>query len=64
MSCIQCGGEENAADLVRQPYYRFLQRTWILNNLALSLLLYILGGFPYLVWGVVTFYLFSLFILT
>ncbi|KAJ4893740.1 hypothetical protein Rs2_20534 [Raphanus sativus] len=48
----KCGGEESAADLVRQPFYRFLQRTWILNNLALCLLLYIVGGFPFLVWGV------------
>ncbi|KAF8086566.1 hypothetical protein N665_0620s0006 [Sinapis alba] len=62
-----CGGEENAADLVRQPFYRFLQRTWVLNNLALSLLLYIVGGFPFLVWGVgvrTVFVLHSTFLMT
>ncbi|CAF1934127.1 hypothetical protein Bca4012_074076 [Brassica carinata] len=62
-----CGGEQNAADLVRQPFYRFLQRTWILNNLALSLLLYIFGGFPFLVWGVgvrTVFVLHSTFLMT
>ncbi len=34
------------------PYYRFLQRTWMLQQLPLALLLYWLGGMPWLVWGI------------
>ncbi len=33
------------------PFYRFLQRTWMLQQLPLALLLYALGGMPWLVWG-------------
>ncbi|CAA7027835.1 unnamed protein product [Microthlaspi erraticum] len=48
----KCGGEENANDLVRQPFYRFLQRTVVLHLMAFSLLLYFCGGMPFLIWGV------------
>jgi fatty-acid desaturase len=34
------------------PFYRFLQRTWMLQQLPLALLLWTLGGMPWLVWGV------------
>ena len=34
------------------PFYRFLQRTWILQQVPLALLLYVIGGVPWLVWGV------------
>ncbi|CAH2053593.1 unnamed protein product [Thlaspi arvense] len=47
----KCGGEENVNDLVKQPFYRFLQRTAVLHMMALALLLYICGGMPFLVWG-------------
>lgn len=33
-------------------FYRFLQRTWMLQQLPLALLLYLVGGMPWLVWGV------------
>ncbi|WZZ86513.1 hypothetical protein YC2023_115092 [Brassica napus] len=46
-----CGGEENVNDLVRQPFYRFLQRTLYLHLIAFGFLLYIWGGMPFLVWG-------------
>ncbi|KAF2558468.1 hypothetical protein F2Q68_00016946 [Brassica cretica] len=47
----QCGGEENVNDLVRQPFYRFLQRTLYLHLIAFGFLLHIWGGMPFLVWG-------------
>ncbi|CDY40960.1 BnaCnng10030D [Brassica napus] len=50
----KCGGEENVNDLVRQPFYRFLQRTLYLHLIAFGFLLYIWGGMPFLVWGMVS----------
>ncbi|XP_010465581.1 PREDICTED: probable lipid desaturase ADS3.2, chloroplastic [Camelina sativa] len=49
----KCGGEENVDDLVRQPFYRFLQRTIRLHLMAYALLFYFCGGMPFLVWGFV-----------
>ena len=34
------------------PFYRFLQRTWMLQQLPLALVLYALGGLPWVVWGI------------
>ncbi|KAL0717270.1 hypothetical protein Bca4012_066592 [Brassica carinata] len=47
----KCGGYENVDDLSRQPFYRFLQRTFILHKIAFGLILYFRGGMPFLVWG-------------
>jgi stearoyl-CoA desaturase (delta-9 desaturase) len=34
------------------PFYRFLQRTWMLQQLPVALLLYAAGGWAWVVWGV------------
>lgn len=34
------------------PFYRFLQRTWMLQQIPVALLLYAIGGIPWVVWGV------------
>ncbi len=34
------------------PFYRFLQRTWMLQQLPVAVLLFLIGGVPWLVWGV------------
>ena len=34
------------------PFYRFLQRTWMAQQLPLALVLYLLGGWSWVVWGV------------
>ncbi|KAF6137717.1 hypothetical protein GIB67_003196 [Kingdonia uniflora] len=34
-----------------QAYYRFLRRTHYVHPTAFGVLLYALGGFPYIVWG-------------
>lgn len=34
-------------------FYRFLQRTWMLHQIPVALLLYWLGGWSWVVWGVV-----------
>jgi fatty-acid desaturase len=33
-------------------FYSFLQRTWMLQQLPIAVLLYVVGGMPWLVWGV------------
>jgi sn-1 stearoyl-lipid 9-desaturase len=39
-------------DLVRVPFYRFLGRTFVGLSVVLGILLYLLGGWPFVVWGV------------
>lgn len=34
------------------PCYRFLQRYWMLQQLPLALLLFAIGGWPWLIWGI------------
>lgn len=34
------------------PFYRFLERTWMWHQVPIGLVLYALGGMPWLVWGV------------
>lgn len=41
----------NVCDLTSQPYYKFLQKTMVLHASGLGMLLYMVGGFPYIVWG-------------
>ncbi|HEX5182375.1 MAG TPA: acyl-CoA desaturase [Allosphingosinicella sp.] len=35
------------------PFYLFLQRTWMLQQIPVALALYALGGWPWVVWGVI-----------
>jgi sn-1 stearoyl-lipid 9-desaturase len=34
------------------PFYRFLQRTWMLQQLPVALVLFVIGGMPWVVWGI------------
>ncbi|KAF8011712.1 hypothetical protein BT93_J2099 [Corymbia citriodora subsp. variegata] len=47
----KCGKLNNVGDLQKQPFYRFLQSTYHAHPIALAVLLYVLGGVPFLVWG-------------
>eukprot|EP01018_Ginkgo_biloba_P018111 Gb_14279 [translate_table: standard] len=47
------GTRNNVADLEKQPFYRFLRSTYIVHPIALGMLLYALGGLPFLIWGMV-----------
>ncbi len=40
-----------APDLLRVPFYRFLSRLYVWPSLLLAILLYVLGGWPFVVWG-------------
>ncbi len=39
-------------DIARDPVYRFLDRSMLLWQIALGLVLYLLGGWPFVVWGI------------
>ncbi|KAK1312080.1 hypothetical protein QJS10_CPA07g00616 [Acorus calamus] len=47
----RCGGTNNVRDLEGQPFYRFLRDTYFFHPIALAFLLYAVGGFPFVVWG-------------
>lgn len=47
----RCGEPNNVGDLQKQPFYRFIQSTYLLHPIALGALLYAMGGFPFVVWG-------------
>ncbi len=34
------------------PFYQFLQRTWMLQQMPVAIVLYALGGWPWVIWGV------------
>jgi stearoyl-CoA desaturase (delta-9 desaturase) len=38
--------------IARNPFYAFLERTWMLQQLPPALLLYALGGWHFVIWGV------------
>nr|GMD37323.1 palmitoyl-monogalactosyldiacylglycerol delta-7 desaturase, chloroplastic [Ipomoea batatas] len=47
----KCGRPANVGDLEKQPFYKFIEKTYIIHPILLAALLYAVGGFPYIVWG-------------
>ncbi|KAI3774998.1 hypothetical protein L1987_49566 [Smallanthus sonchifolius] len=47
----RCGEQNNVRDLEKQPFYRFIRTTYVVHPIALALLLYAVGGLPFIVWG-------------
>lgn len=43
--------KNNAMDLIKQPFYQFLEKTYMWHIGASFLALYLIGGFPAVVWG-------------
>nr|GMD90204.1 palmitoyl-monogalactosyldiacylglycerol delta-7 desaturase, chloroplastic-like [Ipomoea batatas] len=43
----------NVADLENQFFYKFIYNTYIFHPIILATLLYAIGGFPYIIWGMV-----------
>lgn len=41
-------------DLEKQGFYQFIRDTYVIHPVALAALLYAMGGFPYIVWGMVS----------
>ncbi|RWR77401.1 palmitoyl-monogalactosyldiacylglycerol delta-7 desaturase, chloroplastic [Cinnamomum micranthum f. kanehirae] len=51
-SVIQrCGEPSNVSDLEKQSFYRFMRSTYMAHPVALAMLMYAVGGFPFVVWG-------------
>ncbi|KAI3875759.1 hypothetical protein MKX03_023682 [Papaver bracteatum] len=50
--CEKCGDPtSNVMDLYKQPFYRFIQKTYLLHLIGLGVIMYMLGGWPYVLWG-------------
>eukprot|EP00667_Euglena_gracilis_P011292 EG_transcript_11539 len=45
------GDRSIAADIVADPFYAFLEKTYILHPILMACALYAWGGVPYLIWG-------------
>ncbi|XP_008449174.1 palmitoyl-monogalactosyldiacylglycerol delta-7 desaturase, chloroplastic-like [Cucumis melo] len=45
------GRPNNVSDLEDQIFYRIIQKTYLLHPLALGIVLFLIGGFPFLVWS-------------
>jgi stearoyl-CoA desaturase (delta-9 desaturase) len=46
-------GFDPGPEIADDPFYIFLQRTWMLHQLPIALILYAAGGWSWVVWGVV-----------
>jgi stearoyl-CoA desaturase (delta-9 desaturase) len=38
--------------LAQDPFYRFVERTWMLQQLPLAIILFMLGGWAFVLWGI------------
>uniref|UniRef100_A0A7N0RF80 Fatty acid desaturase domain-containing protein n=1 Tax=Kalanchoe fedtschenkoi TaxID=63787 RepID=A0A7N0RF80_KALFE len=47
----KCGEANNVSDLRKQIFYRFVEKTYYFHALAQAPVLYLAGGFPFVVWG-------------
>jgi sn-1 stearoyl-lipid 9-desaturase len=45
-------GFDPGPEITNDRFYRFLDRTWKFHQIPIALLLFALGGFPWVVWGV------------
>ena len=57
-SSFKVGEPNNVGDLEKQPFYQFLKNTYIWHPVALAAALYAMGGFPFIVWGMVCYFAF------
>lgn len=45
------GARNNVGDMEKDPFYKFISKTYPIHPIILGAVLYALGGFPYIVWG-------------
>ncbi|XP_024356646.1 palmitoyl-monogalactosyldiacylglycerol delta-7 desaturase, chloroplastic [Physcomitrium patens] len=45
------GARNNVGDMDKDPFYQFIQRTYPIHPIMMAVALYVMGGFPYLIWG-------------
>ena len=55
---LKYGRPKNVEDLQKQAFYRFIRSTYILHHFGLAIILYVVGGLPFLVWGMVRYLFF------
>jgi len=48
---VKVGERGNIADMVNDPFYQFIEKTYMFHIIGAGLLLYLIGGFPWVVWG-------------
>ncbi|CAN1176239.1 Palmitoyl-monogalactosyldiacylglycerol delta-7 desaturase, chloroplastic [Linum perenne] len=48
----KCGKRDNVGELKSQGFYRWIRKTYVFHPLGLAVILYAIGGFPYIVWGI------------
>jgi sn-1 stearoyl-lipid 9-desaturase len=46
-------GFDPGAEITGDRFYQFLQKTWMLHQIPIALILYLIGGIPLVVWGVI-----------
>lgn len=51
MFYMKHGYPDNVTDLEKQRFYRFIHKTYWIHPLALSVLLFAIGGVPFIIWG-------------
>ncbi len=45
-------GFDPGREIADDPFYRFLDRTWMLHQVPIAAALFLIGGWPWVVWGV------------
>lgn len=43
---------EIESEIAEDPWYRFFDRTWMLQQIPIGIVFYLMGGWPWVVWGV------------
>lgn len=50
----QVGARANIADMEKDPFYKWIQKTYIIHPIMMAVALFALGGVPYVIWGMVS----------
>jgi len=46
-------GFDPGPEIVNDSFYQFLQKTWMAQQIPIAVILFLLGGLPWVVWGVI-----------
>lgn len=45
-------GFDPGAEIGDDPFYKFLQKTWMGHQIPIAIILFLMGGWPWVIWGV------------
>lgn len=48
------GARANVGDMEKDPFYKFMAKTYPIHVIGAAIAYYALGGLPFLIWGVVS----------